>query len=254
MQRLADIEPSHVHVVAGLLLQHHRDLRQRIASLQDPQLAEVHGVDEFSRTWGRMMAQEVEGTLTLDCPGCIWVPPQPATPVAVAVGAGRASLLPAGLHDLLPRILVHLTAPTARLRRRLHRLHLKVTRPWRLSCAVQGARHMWRGLTDARWVTAVASGLEDAEDAEHFLGRVLTGLLPASRLQRCVAGVARTMGVPMPAVVLDVQLEGARARYLNAAGFDVRHVERQGRPLVFKPGVRLLASMGDPPCVAEAGP
>lgn len=222
--RLANIDPSHLYVVATVPLRQQLALRKEIEKLLDPRYERFNLQEAFLTTWGQMAAVEEDEIMFIGCPMTIWSRLDP--PEHGEVKSGSVSPLPAEISDLWPDILSHIKAKssvrTTQLKRQLGRVWTIVTREWRHWCWRQVVENIWKGdMTENRLAEMLAAGLEDAEDLQMAVEYMMK-LPTIARVNTVIKEMVRLMNMPLPSLRIR---PGENAAVILQSGYSVYCLE-----------------------------
>lgn len=177
MQAIANIHPSHLHIVAALVVKEQDDIRQQIDALindfdtrvraRPATAAAAHRrMSCVSRSLPRSLAS-LWSDQRMSCPAELTTNIQPHTTTT--------SILPSHLSDLWPEIFRHLLRQSIRLRLRLEKVTRIFTREacvreilWAVEMGGTGECETWCGM--------VAAGLRDKQELQLMMDMMFSNM------------------------------------------------------------------------------
>lgn len=248
MQAIANIHPSHLHIVAASVVKDQIEIRQQITALTNDfeARASAQAVSQFALLRKMSSVAELPRYLTalIDSTGDITTCARTDSQLRTTT----TSIIPSHLSDLWIEIFRHLLRKNIWLRRRLEKVTRILTRESCVSVMVKAAMHATG--ESATWCNLVAAGLRDTVELQLLMEAMISNihgwwLFPTKQYHNSFSAVAAIKGWQLPRLRIWGDPNPSLHRHLTTAGFDVLELCRPYYPPHISRSVIILTDSVD---------
>lgn len=234
MQAIANINPSHFHIVAASVVEEQFKLRQQIRALINDvdARASARAVSQLAMLRRMSVVAELPRYLNALIESTEDI--QTSTRARSQLRTTTTSILPPQLSDLWPEIFRHLLRKNIWLRQRLEKVTRIFTRP---SCVsvMMAAAGMYASGESATWCDMVAAGLRDKVELQLLMEVMMSNIhgrwyFPTKQFHDSFSLVAAIRGWQLPRVRIWAHTNRSLHHHFTTAGFCVLELSQPFYP------------------------